>query len=80
MTRYWTMWLLIGLVTFAVPEFVALARRKPQNTLSWWVWDHFQVVRHQPISQWSASHVLFAGTFVVIAAWLTAHLVLRIWT
>lgn len=80
MTRYWAIWLAAMLATFAVPEFTALYRRRPQDTLSWWFWTRFQVVAHQPVREWSASHVLFAGVFLTLAVWLVAHLLLRMWT
>lgn len=80
MPKYWTIWLTVMFTTFLVPEAVALIRRRSQDTLSWWVWDHFQVVAHQPIRQWSASHVLFAGAFTTLTLWLLGHFLLRIWT
>ena len=79
MARYWPWWLVISFGTFIVPETVALATGNPGSTLSWWVWRHTQVVFHQPVSQWSATHFLFAGIFIVLAVWLVGHLVWGVW-
>jgi len=78
--RYWIVWLCGAFVTFIVPEAVAIARNRTQDTLSGWTWRHCQVIVHQPISQWSATHFLFAGIFLVLAVWLVGHLILGIWT
>lgn len=79
MARYWALWLATMFATFGVPETVALATGHPEKTLSWWIWTHVQVIQHQPIRDWSASHFLFAGVFVTLAAWLIGHLVFGIW-
>lgn len=79
MERYWLCWLLGTFATFITPESIVLATGHPERTLSWWVWKHAQVVVHQPVSQWSAAHVLFAGVFLVLVVWLSAHLILGWW-
>lgn len=79
MTRYWALWLAATFATFGVPEAIALATRHSENTLSWWIWTHAQVIRNQPIRDWSASHILFAGVFATLAVWLLGHLIFGIW-
>jgi hypothetical protein len=77
--HYWTIWLAAVALTFAAREFPALATGRPQDTLSWYVWQHLKVIRHQPVSQWSATHFLVAGVALVFAVWALGHLFLRIW-
>jgi len=81
---YWPAWLLAALVTFAVPEGIALARgvtpnslRQVDNTLSGWIWVHLKVVKGEVITQWSATDFLIFGAWVVLAVWLTAHFFFR---
>jgi hypothetical protein len=80
MNRYWLIWLCTLFATFAVPETIAIVRNRTQDTLSGWTWRHCQVIVHQPIDQWSATHFLFAGIVMVLAVWGVGHLVLGIWT
>lgn len=80
MNRYWAVWLSVLFVTFAIPETIALVRNRTSDTLSGWTWRHCQVIVHQPIAQWSVTHFLFAGIFIVLAIWLVGHLAWGIWT
>lgn len=79
MRNYWTIYLPIAFAFFAVPELVALFTGRPENTLSEYVWRTFDVIRHQPISQWSFQHFAFAGIFTLTAGWLIGHFAFGIW-
>jgi hypothetical protein len=77
-TRYWQAWVLATFATFIVPETIALVRGRSQDTLSETTWRWEKLIVHQPVSQWSATHFLFAGVLTVVAVWLVLHLTLGI--
>ena len=79
MTRYWQLWVAATFTTFIIPEAWALARGRSQDTLSETTWRWEKLIIHQPIGEWSATHILFAGVLTVTAIWLVAHLTLGIW-
>lgn len=72
MAWYWLAWLLVG---FAVPEGIALARRRPQDTLSETVWHWCEVTPGNTLVHWTALHVLVA----LFMLWLFFHIVFGIW-
>ena len=76
---YWPAFLLVLTSLFLVREVWALASRRPQDTLSDWVWRALRVTGHQPVDQWGAGHLLVAGCWVVAVTWLTFHFFLRWW-
>lgn len=68
---YWLLWLVVG---FAVPETIALIQ-KPENTLSYTVWDWFGVKAGVPISHWTLLHFLL----LLLLIWLIGHFAFGIW-
>ncbi len=73
MTRYWLWWFLTAFGTFIVPETIALVRNRTQDTLSGAIWKLEEFKAGQPITGWSASHLLFTGVFTLMALWLIGH-------
>jgi hypothetical protein len=72
MALYWILWLVVG---FGVPECVALARHKYNNTLSECVWRWCQVTPGNTLAHWTALHVFVA----LLMLWLFFHIVFGIW-
>lgn len=80
MTRYWMWWFILAFpVSFLIPEAIALMRGRPEDTLSAAVWRLEQLVPGQPPTGWSAFHILFTGTFIVVTLWLVGHFGWGIW-
>ena len=79
MKHYWSYYLPIAFLLFAIPETIALATGHPEWTLSDYVWRTFGVIRNQPIREWSFQHFAAAGMFTLTVVWLTGHFWLRIW-
>jgi hypothetical protein len=79
LTRYWQAWVILTFATFIVPEVAALVRGRSQDTLSETTWRWEKLIVHQPISQWSATHLLFAGILLVVGIWTIVHLTLGWW-
>lgn len=75
---YWPLWALLALLTFGIPEIVALITNV-DNTLSDYVWRELGVSDHQSVWQWSAVRVLSLGVWLTVVTWLTWHFWLRIW-
>lgn len=74
MERYWLGWFIVTIpLGFLVPETIALVRGRPQDTLSAAIWRWEQLEPGQPITGWTAAHLLFTGVFVVITLWLIGH-------
>ena len=71
---WWPLWFLL----FLGPEVFAL-KTNWRNTLSAWVWNFEKFRPGQPIEQWSASHLLFIGSFAVLCFWLFGHFGLGWW-
>jgi len=79
-TRYWLVWFVVTFpVGFLVPEIVALVRGRSQDTLSGAIWRLEEFRAGQPITGWSASHLLFTGVFTLLALWLIGHFGFGIW-
>lgn len=79
MAIYWTVWFFASFVSFAIPEFWALATGHPENTLSenWWQLEQF--LPGQDIMHWTAIHYLLGITLLILLVWLIGHLVFGIW-
>jgi hypothetical protein len=74
MHRYWLWWFVTAFpVGFLVPEAAALMRGRPQDTLSAAIWSLEKFKRGQPVTGWSAFHLLFIGVLVVLTVWLVGH-------
>jgi len=56
--HYWPVWLSIFIGTFLFREVWALASKRPQDTLSDWVWNQLHVIYKQPLSDWDAAHMV----------------------
>lgn len=80
MKRYWLIWFIGWFTTFIVPELIAIARSRTQDTLSGAIWQLEQVKagRDWPW-QWTLAHILFTGAFIALAVWLTGHFGWGIW-
>ena len=79
MRHYWSYYLLVAFLLFIIPETIALATRRPENTLSEYIWRFEKLSLDQPVTQWSATHLLFAGAFTLTALWLIGHFGWGIW-
>lgn len=80
MARYWLIWFSLSFGTFIIPESIALASGKPQNTLSAAIWRMENVLPSQPWPwQWTAAHLLFTGAFTLVMGWLVGHFGWGIW-
>jgi hypothetical protein len=66
----WTALWLGWIAAFFVIEESALARHRPQDTLSDHVWAWFDIPRHSPPTRGVRGRRLFLLGFL---AWLTAH-------
>ncbi len=80
MRTYWSYYLPVVFLLFAVPEGVAIARGRTDDTLSGYIWRMFDVIRSQPISQWSFQHFAFACMFTSLVVWLLGHFLFHVWT
>jgi hypothetical protein len=76
---YWCCWLTGVLVSFAVPETIALATGHPRNTLSWNIWTFFGGKPGESPLAWSATHFLVGGALAVGLVWLIGHLIFGLW-
>jgi hypothetical protein len=76
---YWVVWAGAVFVSFAAPEFWALATGHSENTLSQNLWRLEQFLPGQHVWQWSALHFLIGGALLVLLVWLIGHLVFGIW-
>ena len=76
---YWPSALSALAVVILVPEVIALCTGD-QNTLSYWVWNQLHATTREAMSQWTATHFLFFGLWLVLVIWLTYHLFLHWWT
>lgn len=80
MKRYWAIWFIVTFpIGFLVPEIVAIVRNRTQDTLSGAIWALEQLKPGQPITAWTAFHLLFTGVFLVLAVWLIFHFGWGIW-
>lgn len=79
MTRYWLVWFIGWFTSFAVPETIALAVGKPQDTLSAAIWRLEQFQQGQSVWRWTAPHFLFTGAFILLTVWLIGHFGWRLW-
>jgi hypothetical protein len=71
--HYWAIWFWGLLGTFALREFWAVGSGRPQETFSYWVWDHLKIRVHEGISQWNAADYLTFGIYIVTFSWLAFH-------
>lgn len=78
MKTYWAWWASLSFLFFIVPELYA-AFTNPQNTLSWTVWDVEGFQPGQPITAWTATHILIGGVLCTVLLWLIGHLVFGLW-
>lgn len=78
-SRGWLVWFLASFGSFLFFEVRALATRHPERTLSDAIWRLEQLRTGQPLYQWSAGHVLVAGTVTVLFVWLGFHFTLGWW-
>jgi hypothetical protein len=62
----WVAWI----VAFLVLEFIAIGRRRYQDTLSEFVWQVCKVTPGNTFWQWTALHIFLAGFLI----WLDFHL------
>jgi hypothetical protein len=76
---YWLIWALVLLVTFAVPETIALLGHD-HGTLSDQVWRLIGTHNDMSMRTWSGVHFLFAGIFGVLEVWLWWHFVEGLFT
>lgn len=82
MKRYWLIWFIVTFpLGFLIPEIVALARNRVQDTLSGAIWQLENIVpgREQWPWQWTAAHLLFTSCFITLAIWLIGHFGWGIW-
>lgn len=74
MKRYWLAWFVLTFpVGFLVPETIALVRGRVDDTLSGAIWQLEQFKPGQPVSQWTAFHLLFIAVLGVLFIWLFFH-------
>ena len=79
--HYWPLWLGLGTGAFLLREIWALATKRPQDTLSDFVWQHLHIVARETIGQWSATDLLLFCVYVsVFVLWLPAHFFFRRFT
>ena len=78
--HYWPLWLSLFIGSFLLREVWALASKRPQDTLSDWVWNALHVIYKQPLSDWDAQHFLIFGVWCVLFTWLTWHFFFRDFT
>lgn len=71
MNWYWFLWLAVG---FGIPEGIAIARHRTEDTLSGTVWHWCDVAPGNTLAHWSALHLFLA--FILL--WLFLHLVFGI--
>ena len=78
---WWPVWLGVGVGLFVFRELWALISRRPQDTLSDWVWAQLHIVSRESITQWSAADLLTFAVYVsVFVAWLPWHFWFRRFT
>lgn len=77
--HYWAVWLVGLIVIFAVREFWALAHGRPQDTFSWWVWQHLKISAGEGIGSWTFLDFIAFGVYCVIFTWLAGHFFWRLW-
>jgi hypothetical protein len=78
--RYWLWWFIITFpLGFLIPEVVALVRGRVDDTLSGAIWKLEDLTPGQPISHWSAFHLLFIGMLALLFLWLLFHFALGWW-
>lgn len=76
---YWPSALSFLFAAIMIPEIIALCTRD-QDTLSFWVWTQLHATTRETMSQWTATHFLFFGLWLVLVVWLTYHFFLHWWT
>ncbi len=76
--HYWPWYLAVAFAAFIGPEIYALATDW-HNTLSAWIWNALRVQPGQPITAWTAAHLLVGGMLLVLFVWLLGHLLWGIW-
>lgn len=76
---YWIVWASVMFVSFAIPEFWALANSRPEDTLSENVWRLEQFLPGQDIWHWTALHILIGGVLFLVCGWLALHLSAGLW-
>lgn len=75
---FWASWFLASFGSFLAVESYALCTDW-HRTLSAAVWHLEDFVQDQPITQWSATHVLFVGVMFTLFVWLTGHFAMGWW-
>ncbi|HET6909069.1 MAG TPA: hypothetical protein VFH54_07010 [Mycobacteriales bacterium] len=75
---FWLCWFLGSFGTFLGFEAYALATDW-RRTLSAAVWHMEKFQPGQPITAWTALHLLFIGALIVVDIWLIGHFGWMIW-
>jgi len=71
--KFWLGWFILSIGSFLAMEIYQLIIGHPERTLSAAVWRLERFRTGQPIGEWSAGHLLFFGSFSLIAVWLIFH-------
>lgn len=79
-TKYWTWWVILAFLTFIIPEVYSLVKKRPEGTLSGYVWRFEKFDPAHGLTVWTAGHLLFTGIFIVLCVWLIGHFGWRYWT
>lgn len=74
----WTVWFCASVGSFLAVETYALVTDW-QRTLSAAVWRMEDFLPGQPISKWTAVHLLFIGALVLLDVWLLGHFAAGWW-
>jgi hypothetical protein len=71
--KIWLIWFALWFTFFLVYEFYWLVTGRPENTLSAAIWRFVQFKQGQSFFNWSATHFLGFGVYVIVSVWLFFH-------
>ena len=78
MTRYWIIWSIVMVATFAVPEFWAILTGHPQNTFSETLWRGEHLGSANPL-KWTFVHLMVTTATLTTLGWLVGHFGWGLW-
>lgn len=79
-SHFWAIWLFGFLGIFAVREFWAIGSGRPQDTFSWWVWNHLHITAGEGIGSWTFADFAWFCVYCSLFTWLLFHFFWRKFT